>query len=1126
MLFKATRLLLILSAFLSLPTLGFAELPRVLVISSYHIGFGGTDTMIDGIRTAFSKKGQEVDFYFEYLDSKRFSPETLFPATKRLYQQKYRQEQSKFDVIIVADNNALNFIRSMRESLFPDIPIVFCGINNYEDSIIDGMNPVTGVVEDISLAETVNLSLSLHPETTHIAVISDSTVSGDANFAKFKKIEPDLPEYLQVIDLSNLSATELAGKLEALPKNTILLQLSFYKDREGKNFTQKEQMDFILDHCDKPIYSAWDFFISHGVLGGVVTFFPLQGEMAGEMAIQLIKGKADNNIQVIKKSPNVPLFDYNMLEKFSIDLSDLPPESVIRNIPESVFQDNKILAWGVILFLLCQAAVIWILAIAIRRKKKSEALLSESEERFKKAMEASRDGLWDWKIDTGEAHYSPSYLTMLGYDLTELPHHLDTCLNLIHSEDREETVQKAQDCIENRVKNFLVEFRMQHKDGSWQWILCRGTALSRDREGKAIRLIGTHTDITRHKELESALKIGEDKMRSIFRAAPIGIGVVSNRVFTEVNTLFCEIVGYSKDELINHDSRMLYLSDADYAYVGREKYKQITERGSGTVETRMQRKNGAVLDILMSSSPLNPADWSEGVTFTALDITNAKKTENKLKESEEKYRTIMESMIDPLYICSSAKKISYMNPAMVKRIGRDATGEKCHNALHGLDKKCTWCHFFSYKSDDPYETDIVSPMDNRSYHVSSAPMTLSDGSVQKLTVFRDTTEMREIQSKLQRAQEMEAIGNLAGGIAHDFNNILTPIIGMAEILTEDLPPDSIEQENAYQILNAGNRGSELVRQILAFSRQKKYKKNPMRIQAVLKEVLKLCRASIPSSIEIEQDIPADIELIEGDSTQIHQVAMNLITNAYHAVEHTNGTIRVYLEETMVNEGEKLAKSLESGKYVLLSVSDTGCGISPEIVDKIFDPYFTTKEQGKGTGLGLATVSGIVKDHGGDIYVSSQPGEGTVFEVFLPLLNSFQSTTSTSSGKFEGQGGTESILVVDDEPPIAFLEKRMLERLGYRVTEQISSFEALKTFEANPERFDLVITDMTMPGMTGDKLTKKLLAIKPDLPIIICTGYSERINEINTTALGIKGLLMKPVLKNDLAKLVRESLDGA
>jgi len=377
---------------------------------------------------------------------------------------------------------------------------------------------------------------------------------------------------------------------------------------------------------------------------------------------------------------------------------------------------------------------------------------------------------------------------------------------------------------------------------------------------------------------------------------------------------------------------------------------------------------------------------------------------------------------------------------------------------------------------------------------------------------------------LQQAQKMESIGNLAGGIAHDFNNILFPIVGMSEMLMEDLPSGSPEHESAQEIFKAGRRASDLVKQILAFSRQTVHQMMPVRVQQVLKEVIKLTRSAIPSDIKVSQYLQSDCGLVIANPTQLHQIAMNLITNAFHAVEQTGGKISITLKETVLGSDD-LPSSLEPGNYAMISVADTGCGIDPNVVGKIFEPYFTTKEQGKGTGIGLAVVYGIVKEHGGDIRVYSEIGKGTTFNVYLPLAVKHVDQASRKTVEIH-QTGTERILLVDDEEPIVRLEMQMLERLGYRVTTRNNSLEALEAFKANPDAYDLVISDMTMPNMTGDQLARKLIAIRPNIPIIICTGFSERLNEGTADAIGTKGFLMKPVVKSEMAQMVRTVLDGA
>ncbi len=388
---------------------------------------------------------------------------------------------------------------------------------------------------------------------------------------------------------------------------------------------------------------------------------------------------------------------------------------------------------------------------------------------------------------------------------------------------------------------------------------------------------------------------------------------------------------------------------------------------------------------------------------------------------------------------------------------------------------------------------------------------------------------QKMQNQLLQAQKMKAVGELAGGIAHDFNNILFPVVVLSELLTEDLPPGSQEHDNALEILKAGKRGSDLVKQILSFARQSEHKLTPVQVQRVLKEVLKLSRSVIPANIEISQDIQSDCAMVMADPTQLHQVAMNLIINALHAVEHTNGKISVGLKEILFQqEGEyqedRFGISIDPDRYVMLSISDTGTGIDPAIMDKIFDPYFTTKGKNKGTGLGLAVAHGIIKEHGGYILVDSEPGKGTTFNIYLPLIEKSGKAASLEKVNVN-PSGNEQILLVDDQEQIVQLEKLMLERLGYGVEFRTSSLDALEAFKANPDRFDLVITDMSMPNMTGDQLAMELTLVRQDIPIIICTGFSERINREIAETMGIKAFLMKPVVMSDLAKTIRKVLDA-
>lgn len=388
-----------------------------------------------------------------------------------------------------------------------------------------------------------------------------------------------------------------------------------------------------------------------------------------------------------------------------------------------------------------------------------------------------------------------------------------------------------------------------------------------------------------------------------------------------------------------------------------------------------------------------------------------------------------------------------------------------------------------------------------------------------------TKALAHSERQLQQAMKLQAIGTLAGGIAHDFNNILSPIVGYTELTMDDIPEDSQARNYLERILKATNRAKELVQQILMFSRQNCQERKPLKVQNLIKEALKLLRATIPATVEINCDVGQDCGPIMGDPTQIHQVIMNLCTNAYHAMQETGGSLDVSLKEIDISYEQTMERlGMKLGKHLQLTVKDAGHGMEPEVLERIFEPYYTTKKQGKGTGLGLSVIDGIVKNHGGDITVSSQPGKGAVFNIYLPVIDHIDVETESAETTIAANG-SERILLIDDEEQIIDFEQQILERLGYKVISKTDSEEALEEFAAQPDQFDLVITDMTMPKMTGDQLARKMMDIKPEIPVILCTGFNEAITEEKALAMGIDKFVMKPIVKDKLANTIRAVLDN-
>jgi signal transduction histidine kinase len=390
---------------------------------------------------------------------------------------------------------------------------------------------------------------------------------------------------------------------------------------------------------------------------------------------------------------------------------------------------------------------------------------------------------------------------------------------------------------------------------------------------------------------------------------------------------------------------------------------------------------------------------------------------------------------------------------------------------------------------------------------------------------RMEAERAQFQEQIRRAQKLEAVGTMAGGIAHDFNNMLSIILGYTELAMNQIPPESKPRRQLEEVVTAGNRARDLVRRILTFSRNSEEGFQQVGMRQIVAEGAKMLRSALPSTIDLQVRLHTD-DAVLGDPTQVHQVLMNLATNAGHAMQGRAGELVIQLETVMIDSDQPVpAPDLNPGPYVCLTVRDTGHGMDSKTLDRIFDPFFTTKDPGEGTGLGLSVVHGIIKSHGGAVRVISRPGEGAEFKVYFPAMR--HATGLGKRPELPLPAGTETILLVDDETALLEMEKKTLESLGYRVEAVIRGSEALDRFGSDPDRYDLVITDMTMPRMTGKELAARLVNIRPDIPVILCTGCAEtETGEDPHETEGVRIVLTKPVSKKQMAWKIREILDGS
>ncbi|MGR3318866.1 MAG: PAS domain S-box protein [Candidatus Anammoxibacter sp.] len=619
------------------------------------------------------------------------------------------------------------------------------------------------------------------------------------------------------------------------------------------------------------------------------------------------------------------------------------------------------------------------------------------------------------------------------------------------------------------------------------------------------------------------------KYEFIVNASKLSMTLISSDyTYEAINDSFVASHKKSREEIIGNSVGEVW---------GEETFKEkikahLDKCFAGNEEHYQEWFNFGALGLRYIDVRCYPYYNDEGIVTNAAVISHDI-TEHKLVEDENVLlATAIESASNAVVITDTNGAILYVNSAFEQITGykrEEAINKKMNLLKSGKQDKSFYKEMWDTITNGKVWAGSLVNMKKDgtlfSERLTISPVNDSTGKrVNYIAVKRDITKELELEAQLHQSQKLESIGTLAGGIAHDFNNILASIIGYSELTIEDMPAGSRARANLEEVLNAGNRAKELVRQILAFSRKNETKYKPLHLSSIVKETLKLIRATLPATIKIQQNIDLICRPIVGDETQIQQVMMNLCINAEHAMDKHGGILQVSLEEVDVDKNLADSLKAQAGHYIRLTIADTGGGMTDDVMDKIFDPFFTTKEVGKGTGMGLSAVHGIVKSHGGMITVSSEVGKGSTFHVFFPETKIVNVPDKIDVKPNKPHRGNESILFIDDEITLANMGKYILMRSGYKVEIATDSLEALEIFRSQPDRFDIVITDVTMPDMTGHVLAKEILHIRPDIPIIFCTGSIEEYNTDESKEMGVSEYVMKPVDGNKLTETIRKVLE--
>ncbi|NJN92676.1 MAG: PAS domain S-box protein [Anaerolineales bacterium] len=751
------------------------------------------------------------------------------------------------------------------------------------------------------------------------------------------------------------------------------------------------------------------------------------------------------------------------------------------------------------------------IAFALERAEQAEAYrqaenaLNEAEAGLRRAANAANVGLWDMDLRTLEVHYSPEWKRQLGYEDHEIFNDYTEWQSRVHPDDLPKIADKIRAYLQNPHPNFSYEYRLRHKDGSYRWILAQAS-LEVDAQGQAWRMLGSHIDITERKQAEAALRESEERFRRYFELGLIGMAISSPvKGMMEVNDQLCHMLGYSRNELLQKSWHELTHPDDwadDQAYRNRVLAGEID---GFSLDKRYIRRDGQIVEATISVKCLRLANGAvDYFVALILDITERKRTEAQLRLQS----AALTAAANTIVITDREGLIQWVNPAFTRLTGYEPAEAVGHNlrdlVKSGKQNPAVYANLWqTILAGQVWQGELINRRKDGSLYTEEQTITPLRNEAGEITYFiaikQDISARKQLEAENQQllaqvyqAQKLESIGRLAGGIAHDFNNLLVPIVGYTELGMLKLNEDSQLYSDLNRIKGAGERAAQLTRQILAFSRQQMLEIRTLDLNEVVTDFLPMLTRLIGEDIIFQTRLEPDLPPIRADKGQLEQVMLNLVVNARDAMPD-GGTLIIETTAVMLDRVYVARHAgAKVGPHVMLAVSDTGHGMDAATQQRIFEPFFTTKAQGQGTGLGLATAFGIVKQHGGNIWVYSEPGRGSTFKIYLPLT-----TVPIPTAKIEPENvgtvvGTETILLVEDEPGVRQLIRDALREHGYQVLETGEPEKGLTLAQTHSGPIHLLLTDVIMPQINGRDLYQRVAASRTGLKVLYMSGYTDEV----------------------------------